>query len=111
ETATNIVMGQIADGTRSWEIPAANSIEKGKGVRLTHVPQPGLVRTYDADGKPGRTFKLYSNDTMVLKPGSEWVVSKELAAEVPANWPAKPAQYVDLNAPVLTPDANGDITF
>jgi uncharacterized protein (TIGR02600 family) len=111
DSATNIIMGQIADGARSWEVAPAKSTQRGSGLRLTYATQPGLLRTYDADGKPWRAFKLYSSDTMVTAKGSDWVVTQELANEVPKDWPAKPALYTDLNAPVLTPDPNGEITL
>lgn len=109
DTATNIVISQIADATRSWEVPAPRSTQKGSGDRLTYATQPGMIRTYDANGGVGRAFKLYSSDTMVTKPDVEWVVKNELPNEVPGDWAAKPAGFVDLNAPVLTPDPRGTI--
>lgn len=112
ETATNVVMGQIIDGTRSWEVPPATGVEPSSSAdRLTYSTQPGLIRTYDSKGHVGRAFKLYSSDTMVTPEGSEWVVTNELGKEVPSNWVVNSAQFVDLNAPVLVPDASGDISM
>ena len=111
DIATNVVMGQIADGTKSWEIPAATATGKGSGARLTYSTQPGMVRTYDSNGKPGRAFKLYSSATMVTQPGSEWVAAGNLSTEVPADWVSQPSLYTDLNAPLLVVDQVGGITL
>ena len=75
DTAINVVIGQIGDGTKSWEIPPSDPTQRGSGARLAFTTQPGLIRTYDDQGTPGRTFKLYSSDTMVIGPGTEWNVS------------------------------------
>ena len=58
DMVSNVVMGQIADGTRSWEIPPATPSAKGGGARLTYSTQPGLIRTYTDAGGRGRIFKL-----------------------------------------------------
>ena len=107
DMVTNVVMGQIGDGTRSWEIPPASPSVKGGGARLTYSTQPGLIRTYTDTGSRGRIFKLYSSDTMVTNPGKLWSVTTELGNEVVANWPAQPAHFTDLNQPVLFADPVG----
>ena len=109
DVATNLVIGQIADGTKSWAVPPTDSTKKGGGVRLSYTTQPGLIRTYDDAGNPGRTFKLYSSDTMVINAGKEWNVSGNLATEIAPDWPAQPARYTDLNQPVLVEDTKGTI--
>src|SRR5262249_41129559 len=111
DMATNVVIGQISDGTKSWEIPPTSATVAGGGARLTYCTQPGMVRTYDSYGHPGRAFKLYSSSTMVTQPGTEWLASSNLNAEVPETWFAQPALYTDLNAPVLVGDPSGRITF
>ena len=111
DMVTNVVMGQISDGTRSWEIPSASPDQKGRGARLTYSTQPGLIRTYNDAGTRGRIFKLYSSDTMVAKPGNAWSVSAQLGSEVPANWPGQPALFTDLNEPVLVEDPAGRIQY
>ena len=111
DIATNVIIGQISDGTGSWEIPAASATVKGGGARLTYSTQPGMVRTYDSSGNPGRAFKLYSSATMVTPAGTEWVASANLATEVPATWFSQPALYTDLNAPLLVTDPVGGITL
>ncbi len=109
DVVTNLVLGQISDGTRSWEIPPASPAAKGGGARLTYSTQPGMIRTYDDTGKAGRIFKLYSSDTMVTSPGKVWSVSDELANEVPTQWAGMPAHFTDLNQPVLVEDSLGKI--
>ena len=116
DIATNIVIGQISDATKSWEVPPPPPVPPspalaGKGARLTYSTQPGMIRTYDDQGNPGRAFKLYSSATMVTPPGTDWIASAQLATEVPSDWPAMPALYTDLNAPVLRPDPAGTITI
>ena len=107
DVATNVVIGQISDATKSWEVEAATKTGKGSGARLTFATQPGMVRTYDSSGKPGRAFKLYSSATMVTQPASEWDAKANLVTEVPVTWPSQPALYTDLNAPLLVGNPTG----
>ena len=104
ESARQIVVGQILDGTQSFVIPG-----DATSPRLTWASQPGLIRTYVDDGLPGRTFKLYSAANMVEDPGTDYIPSNRLTDEVPASWPGAPALFTDLNKPVLLPDAQGAI--
>ena len=110
DIATNVVIGQIADATRSWEVPPATPGALGGGARLTFATQPGMIRTYDEKGRPGRAFKLYSSATMVTPAGKEWMAATELDNEVPPDWPTKPALYADMNVPALRADPNGSNT-
>ncbi len=110
EMVTSIVTSQIADGTRSWEIPPDFAAGKGGGARLAYSTQPGLIRTYTDTGEAGRVFKLYSSDTMVTEPRKTWSVRDRLPVEVPATWPAQPAHFADLNQPVLVESASGQIS-
>ncbi len=111
DIATNVVIGQILDATKSWEVPATTATGKGSGARLTYSTQPGMVRTYDSSGKAGRAYKLYSSATMVTQPGSEWIATANLSSEVPDDWVTQPALYTDLNAPLLVGDPKGKITL
>ena len=111
DIAANVVIGQISDATKSWEVPPATATARGRGSQLTYATQPGMIRTYDSNGIPGRAFKLYSSSTMVTQPGSEWIASSKLSTEVPNTWFSQPALYTDLNAPMLVSDPNGKITF
>lgn len=112
ETTTNIVMGQVSDATKSYEIPgnpsATPPVDAG-GKRLTWASQPGLIHTYGDDGKPGRAFKLYSSLNMVEDEGTDYLPVKQLDNEVPQTWPTSPALFTDLNAPVLLPEAAGKV--
>lgn len=117
DTATNIVMGQINDATRGYEVPGhpgAGGIDvQGSGKRLAWVSQPGLIRTYDDTGVPGRSFKLYSSSNMVTPPGNDFDANAALASEVPADWASAPAVFTDLNRPVMvsqTDPTSGQIT-
>jgi hypothetical protein len=111
DLATNVVIGQISDATKSWEIPQASALVKGGGARLTYATQPGMIRTYDTFGHPGRAYKLYSSATMVTQPGTEWIAASNLSTEVPEEWFEQPALYTDLNAPMLVADPAGKIVF
>ena len=105
ETATNIVIGQISDATKSYLVPGDQY-----STRLTWASQPGLIHTYGDDGKPGRSFKLYSSVNMVEDPGTDFLPVLQLDTEVPDTWPASPALFSDLNSPVLVPETLGKIT-
>jgi len=117
DTASNIVTSQIGDATRSYETPgnpATTPPVPGSGKRLTWASQPGLIHTFDDSGKPNRVFKLYSAANMVdesgISSGEAYNPATQLPNEVPSAWPAQPAHFVDLNAPVLVPDSSGPIT-
>ncbi len=102
-SATGLVTGQLLDSTRST---------KGAGAasgRLAWASQPGLIRTWDDSGAGGRVFKLYSARDMVAETDANgrYSVSDHLPQEIPADWPAQPAHFVDLNEPVLVEDATG----
>lgn len=110
ETAQNVVMGQIADGTKTREIEGYKETPITAGeARYTYASQPGLIRTYDNGGNAKRVFKLYSSGQMniELAKGTDWIVKDKLTEEVPANWVQMPAGYTDLNEPVLVPDPQG----
>lgn len=104
ETTTNVVIGQVSDATKSYLVPGDTG-----SSRLTWASQPGLIHTYGDDGKPGRSFKLYSSVNMVEDPGTDFLPVKQLDTEVPDTWPAAPALFSDLNSPVLVPEAAGKI--
>ena len=107
ETAQNVVMGQISDATKTYVVPVSYDNTTPTGSRLTYATQPGMVRTYNDAGKAEKVFKLYSSGEMVET--GDWVVSTNLATEVPPLWPNYPGVYVDLNQPALSPDASGPI--
>ena len=104
ETTTNVVIGQISDATKSYLVPGDTG-----SSRMTWASQPGLIHTYGDDGKPGRSFKLYSSGNMVEDAGIDYLPVKQVDTEVPDNWPTAPALFSDLNSPVLIPEAGGKI--
>ena len=112
-SATNIVAGQIVDGTRSTKTrrgpSAAGRIPAGE--RLAWASQPGLIRTWDDRGNGWKIFKLYSARDMVVDfdRGNRYSVLEKLPKEVPGAWPGQPAIYTDLNEPVLVEDSTGKI--
>ncbi len=103
DSAVDIVMAQISS--------AADNTYSG-GRRFTWISQPGLVRTYDDQGRPGKAFKLYSSSRMVVDSGGnaagEFDPAASLATEVPANWSSRPAEFTDLNAPATS---GGSLVF
>lgn len=86
----NLAIGQIQHGTHQ---------DTGTtGVEIW-ASQPGMIRQYKQDGTLLRGLKLYSDSTMVAK------TEAEIAADTPpTNWDKNPAQYVDLNEPVVRAD-------
>lgn len=120
DTTSNIVMGQISDGTRGYEIlghPGKSGSGGGavpdSGKRLAWTSQPGLIRTYDDAGLPGRSFKLYSSNNMVTPAGTEFNAANALDTEVPTNWVERSALFTDLNRPVVVSETDpntGQIT-
>ena len=119
ETANQIVIGQIVDGTKSYENPQ----QTGPGaVRLTWSSQPGLIRNWRSDPAPdgtrarvGRTYKLYSSRNMVEVP-AEGAPPFDPIADLPVElegqpdaWPGQPGLFTDLNAPVLVESPDGPI--
>lgn len=112
DSATNLVMGQIMDGTRAFENPRDPSVKGSvpSGERLTWASQPGLIRTFSETGSPSRAFKLYSSYNMVHQPTSKlppnFDVEGSLDEEVPSAWPVLSAYFTDLNEPVLSDEAS-----
>ena len=105
ETATNLVMGQIADATAGFEEPGNSN----SGI-LAWASQPGMIRTYNQEGDPFRYYKLYSAKELVInKPGDGFDVMNDFSEDVPGDWFRNPSLYTDLNAPVRT--ANGGFNY
>ncbi len=88
ESAVNLVIAQIREAT-------------AQSNRLW-ASQPGAIRTWSASGadKFDVGYKLYSDDQMVVKGGSEQAFATKDFEEL-AKWSTQPAAYVDLNEPVI----------
>jgi uncharacterized protein (TIGR02600 family) len=70
-----------------------------RGSTVAWASQPGMIRTYNANGTFKSAYKLYSATSLTTTNAAH------LADDLPpANWAATPAEWTDLNAPVV---ANG----
>ena len=87
ESAVNVVMAQLVDATKGTST----------GALTSWASQPGMIRSYDAMGKPRDFFKLYSSDKMVVA-GEGFAGAPDLP---PADWKVgvNSEIYTDLNAP------------
>lgn len=91
DSVINLAIGQIQRGVHQ---DTATS-----GVEIW-ASQPGMIRQYKQDGTLLRGHKLYSDSKMVA------TTEAEIAADTPpTDWDKKPAQYVDLNEPVIRANA------
>lgn len=76
--------------------------------------QPGLLSTFNQQGKLSNLYKLYSSSQMQTAGGSEALADWE-SRDAPANWAHYPATFVNLNAPlkgrypILDPAAQGRV--
>ncbi|PAW77818.1 MAG: hypothetical protein B9S32_09450 [Verrucomicrobia bacterium Tous-C9LFEB] len=84
ESAVNIVMSQIVEATTREPDSAWTS-------------QPGMIRTFDADGNPLHCYKLYSSNKMVVKGGFN--ARALVSQEIPEDWSDRKGEFIDLNAP------------
>jgi uncharacterized protein (TIGR02600 family) len=84
QSSVNLVIGQIRVATAD--------------ASLCWASQPGMVRTYGANGQPAAFYKLYSDAAMQ---GSGSFDAYATANAVPANWASAKGLYTDLNQPVL----------
>lgn len=91
DAAVNMVIGQIREGT---------TFEGASQVLQPWSSQPGAIRSFDLYGNLVRIFKLYSSDQM--EDGS---TAQAVNRDVERNWNEKPDQWVDLNEPVVIPNA------
>ncbi|PTX95320.1 hypothetical protein DB345_13675 [Spartobacteria bacterium LR76] len=82
DMAVSIVQSQINDATT-------------QGAKVAWTSQPGMIRTFDTQGKLVKAYKLYSADTMI---SSAFSPADDLP---PADWASTPALWSDLNAPIV----------
>ncbi len=89
DTALNLVIGQIREAStkpdEAW------------------ISQPGLVRTFDQEGKPAKSYKLYSADSLVEDGSFDPAKGSDLPPVLPGtdsgNWKNQPGLWVDMNQP------------
>jgi len=97
DAAVNVVLGQLR---------AATTVDDAS---QTWTSQPGLLRTFNDQGKQAQVFKLYSSDKMVDGAGFA-LTSGSQPSDVPAwssstskdqlPWNSASGVYTDLNSPV-----------
>src|SRR5690349_21139577 len=90
DSAVNIVMSQIHDGTRTMD-----------GTRAW-ASQPGAIRTFDATNKDLTVFKLYSSSEMQVD-GANYRPNDAAESGLQNGYEDTPRGYVDLNEPMLIP--------
>ena len=94
DAAVNMVIGQIREAT--------TSIVPGSASESAVAPwssQPGGIRVYNSAGDLQRIYKLYSSSQMYANS------LRQLQQEdIRKEWDSAPAQWVDMNAPVVVPD-------
>ncbi len=95
DSAVNVVEGQIRAATQGGT----------GGNILAWASQPGMIRTYNKQGRLGTAYKLYSTDASQIT--TEPV---DLSKEIPENWNKTPGDFVDLNSPSIVIDPDGTIT-
>lgn len=89
DSVLNLVIGQIQ----------SVCLQDDTAGREIWTSQPGMVRQYKQDGTLLKGAKLYSDSKMVA------TTETEIANDVPpVDWDKRPAQYVDLNEPVVRAD-------
>lgn len=95
QSAVNLAMAQISE--------AAKGVDSDGNV-LAWASQPGMIRTYGANGRPAGYYRLYSWTDMTGTGGFDPALATN---SVPASWPAETAVFTDLNQPILLPSASG----
>lgn len=87
DTAVGIVQAQINHAT-------------SQGSSVAWISQPGMVRTYNANGALQTAYKLYSAGNLTETSAGA------LGTDAPtgSGWANEPAHWVDLNSPVKTAD-------
>ena len=104
QTAFNLAISQITEATRGYDDPARERLSPPPpdAKTLAWASQPGMIRTYNADGKPHEAFRLYSWDKLKVNGAFDAV---DEAGKL-KDWASDTAYFTDLNEPV---DAgNGD---
>jgi hypothetical protein len=88
DSAISLIMSQIWDGTGQ---------DEGVEGREIWASQPGAIRQYTNNGAFLRGYKLYSDPQMIVT-GSEAAMAND---SPDLDWQQHPAQWTDLNTPVI----------
>ncbi len=92
DSAVNLVIGQIRDASTQNNV--------------AWISQPGLMRTFDANGNALRAYKLYSSDQLVID-GTFDPTNNPDDVPTTADWRNQTALWTDLNSPVADPTRQG----
>lgn len=93
QSAFNLATDQIVAATKGY----SGNDPDNPGQLLAWASQPGMIRTYDANGNKAGYFKLYSWDVMQGRGDFDPSASTET---ISSSWFNDPAIYTDLNKPV-----------
>ena len=101
ELVTSLVIGQIREATRSDRKVGGGLF--GGGAIALWASQPGMIRTFEDEGKLLRAYKLYSSAKMTIEDESD--IPEEVNAI--REWEQSPERFVDLNAPSIAYNTRG----
>ena len=90
----------LADSAMAAVMGTIKTATSGTGV--CWASQPGMIRTYGANGVASTFYKLYSSDQMTVSPPATYTPGDETMG-----WKTKKALFTDLNAPVVTTGTDG----
>ncbi len=107
DTVVNLVQAEINDATTYGTSTGANGT-----APYTWASQPGAIRVYDSTGAMQKIYRLYSASSLTATKVTDLLdTSTGNTVEIPSAWSSSPAQWVDLNAPVMAAgmtDSNGN---
>lgn len=92
ESATQLVIAQIADATKGHD---------EENAPLAWASQPGMIRTYDQSGNPVSFYKLYSSDSLILGGTAASGFNATAEATSLSGWDNTPGLFTDLNSPII----------
>ncbi len=96
-------VAQNAVSTAMAQLRTATSQTFENGAPKPWTSQPGAIRVHRMNGTLDTLYKLYSAPSLTAD------TLAETAADLPGDWHAQTARFVDLNAPL--PLAGGDLRF
>lgn len=99
ETSRSRLLADSVTALAAAQLRSAIEPDADATVSKLWTSQPGAIRTHRATGDLETIYKLYSASSLMVESEAE------LAADLPpADWQQRPAHFVDLNAPQVTPD-------
>ncbi len=102
EFVTSLVIGQIREATRTDKTFGGGLFGSGAAIALWSS-QPGMIRTFQDEGKLREAFKLYSSAKMNLTDEREI----QLELDSIRGWEKSPERFVDLNLPAIAYNTKG----